>query len=69
MSQVSHCHLVFVHGVSVKGSESELVFWGVGSSFAHQICTLSSVCLLLSHSSFSRLSLNSDDFQSVIHLL
>lgn len=23
MSQVSHCHLVFVHGVSVKGSESE----------------------------------------------
>lgn len=23
MSQVSHSHLVFVHGVSVKGSESK----------------------------------------------
>uniref|UniRef100_A0A8C2ELZ3 Tyrosine-protein kinase n=1 Tax=Cyprinus carpio TaxID=7962 RepID=A0A8C2ELZ3_CYPCA len=25
MNQVSHCHLVFVHGVSVKGSESEYI--------------------------------------------
>uniref|UniRef100_A0A4W4EDS4 Tyrosine-protein kinase n=1 Tax=Electrophorus electricus TaxID=8005 RepID=A0A4W4EDS4_ELEEL len=40
MSQVSHCHLVFVHGVSVKGSENimveEFVEFGPLDVFLHK---------------------------------
>uniref|UniRef100_A0A671QZH1 Tyrosine-protein kinase n=1 Tax=Sinocyclocheilus anshuiensis TaxID=1608454 RepID=A0A671QZH1_9TELE len=40
MSQVSHCHLVFVHGVSVKGSENimveEFVEFGPLDVFLHR---------------------------------
>lgn len=40
MSQVSHCHLVFVHGVSVKGSENimveEFVEFGPLDMFLHR---------------------------------
>ncbi|XP_056610016.1 non-receptor tyrosine-protein kinase TYK2 [Triplophysa dalaica] len=40
MSQVSHCHLVFVHGVSVKGSENimveEFVEFGPLDEFLHR---------------------------------